>query len=193
MNVNVRQIRGPWDIGYSLDKHTISSTFIGNNEYGYPQFDTVRTETGEALFQLKNRSDRSQVSVIARQLADSLGSYYDSASFIIPMLPSKQRAIQPVIEIARQVAINMDIPCNENILVKTSITAQMKDISKREDRVSTLNSAFEVNDILEDDIADVLIIDDVYDTGSSLIAATNVLRSYEKIGNIYVATVTRIK
>ncbi len=51
--------------------------------------------------------------------------------------------------------------------------------------------AFTVYDILPQGSFDALIIDDLFDTGSSLEAATNVLRNYGKIRNIYVATVTR--
>ena len=40
-----------------LDKYTLSSIPIGRNEFGYMQFNTTRTEVGEALFRLKNRND----------------------------------------------------------------------------------------------------------------------------------------
>ena len=67
MDVNIKQIEGMWTLGYSLDKHTLTSTPIGPNEYGRMQFDTVRPAAGEALFQLKYRSDYSQVLLIAIQ------------------------------------------------------------------------------------------------------------------------------
>jgi len=44
MDVDIKRIDGVWTLGYSLDKHTISSTPIGYNEYGHMQFDTVRPE-----------------------------------------------------------------------------------------------------------------------------------------------------
>lgn len=191
MKVNVRQIKGPWDLGYSLDKHTISSTYLGDNEYGHPQYDTTRSEAGEALFQLKYRSDQSQVAVLARQMAASLGRHFTSTSFVVPMPPSKQRAIQPVTAIATQLAIKMGVLYLENLLVKKTHTAQIKDITSREDRVAALDSAYVVNEVLGDGQYDALIIDDLYDTGSSLAAATIRLRRYRKIGKIFVATVTR--
>ncbi len=191
MNVNVRQIQGPWNLGYSLDKHTISSTYLGEDEYGHPKFDTTRSEVGEALFQLKYRFDQSQAAVLATQMAASLRHHFTSTSFVVPMPPSRQRAIQPVTAIARQVAAEIGVPCLENVLVKTTHTAQMKDIASREDRIAALCSAFVVNDVLADGQYDVLVIDDLYDTGSSLEAATIMLRQYRKIRNIFVATVTR--
>ncbi|NOS87331.1 MAG: ComF family protein [Methylococcaceae bacterium] len=192
MQVNVQKIFGKWDIGYSLDKQTISSVPIGSNDFGYMQYDTTRTEVGEALYQLKYKSDRSKVAMLAKQIVDSLGNPFQSASVIIPMPPSKQRFFQPVKEIAKQVAELMNVPYNENLLVKASSTDQMKNIPS-EERIKVLCSAFKVNDVLADGQYNVLIVDDLYDTGSSLEAATVMLKQYAKINKIFVATITRTK
>lgn len=191
MDVNIKRIDGVWTLGYSLDKHTTSSTPIGYNEYGHMQFDTVRPEAGEALFQLKYRSDFSQVSLIAQQMNKSLGKFFSSCNLIIPMPASKTRTRQPVTEIAKEFAILMGIPCHEDLLVKTGSTPAIKDMATREDKVSALMGAFTVYDVLPSGLYDVLIIDDLFDSGSSLEAATNVLKSYSRIRNVYVATVTR--
>ena len=191
MNVNIKRIDGTWTLGYSLDKHTISSTPIGNNEYGHMQFDTVRAEAGEALFQLKYRSDFSQVSLIAQQMKKSLGNYFSSCNLIVPMPASKVRTRQPVNEIAKELALLMGISCYENLLVKTGSTPAIKDIATREEKISTLMGVFTVNDLLPSGLYDILIVDDLFDSGSSLEAATNVLKGYNKIQNVYVATVTR--
>jgi predicted amidophosphoribosyltransferase len=191
MEVNIRQHSGPWNLGYSLDKHSVRSICIGNNEFGYPIFDTLRTEIGESLYQLKYRFDMSQVDTIANQMVYSLGNYFGNASFIIPMPPSKIRSVQPVVEIAKQVALLMHIPCREDILIKTTHTDQMKDIPLREDRIKALCSSFKINDMLPDGNYDVLLVDDLFDTGSTLEAATIMLQSYSKIRKIFVATVTR--
>ena len=191
MEVNIREIKGNWDLGYSLDKHTLSSTPTGYNEQGHMQFDTVRPAAGEALFQLKYRSDFTQAAIIANQMHTSFSPYFSSAGLVIPMPPSKQRPRQPVIEIARELARLMNRPCYENLLVKTAVTPPMKDIASREEKVNTLINAFTVTDQLPDGLYNVLLVDDLYDTGSSLEAATQVLRGYNKIQHIYVATVTR--
>ncbi|MEW8073917.1 MAG: ComF family protein [Candidatus Thiodiazotropha sp.] len=191
MEVNIQRIYGNWDLGYSLDKHVLSSTYIGDNQWGHPEFDTIRSEVGEALFQLKYRTNFNQVSNIANQLITSLSKYFSSACLVIPMPPSKQRARQPVVEIARTVAENMGIPCYDNLLIKTQDTPQMKDIESRKEKVETLVQAFAINDLLDEGQYDVLIIDDLYDSGSSLEAATRVLREYRKIRYIYIATATR--
>jgi len=191
LEVNIKEIVGVWKLGYSLDKHTIRSIPIGHNEFGHMQFDTIRPEAGESLFQLKYRSDYSQVSLIAQQMIISFGSAFSSVDLVIPMPPSKQRTKQPVIEIAKEFARLKGVPCYENLLVKTTETSSMKDITTREAKVSALMGAFTVYDVLNEGLNDVLVIDDLFDTGSSLEAATKSLRNYSKIRNIYVATVTR--
>lgn len=191
MEVNIKEISGVWTLGYSLDKHTTSSTPIGYNSSGYMQYDTIRPEAGEALFQLKYRSDFSQIPLIAQQMNDSLGKVFASTNLVIPMPASKIRPRQPVTEISKEVARLLGVPCYENLIVKTKETPAMKDITNREEKVEILMDAFTVYDVLNKGLYDVLIIDDLFDTGSSLEAASNVLRGYNKIRNIYVATVTR--
>ncbi|WP_204369078.1 ComF family protein [Methylocucumis oryzae] len=121
----------------------------------------------------------------------SFGKFFSSCSLIIPMPASKVRNRQPVTEIAKELARLMGIPCYENLLVKTGPTPAIKDISTRQEKVSALMGVFTVNDLLPSGLYDVLIVDDVFDSGSSLEAATKMLKGYSKIQNVYVATVTR--
>jgi predicted amidophosphoribosyltransferase len=193
MKGDLKQMIGVWDLGYSLDKQTTRSIPIGPNAHGFMQFDTIRPEAGQSLFLLKNRSDFTQVPIIARQLNASFGSIFKDANLIVPVPPSKFRVRQPVIEIARQLAQLMKIPCHENFLRKTAKTPQMKNIASRADKVAALMNAFVVNDMLGEGLHNVLIVDDIFDTGASLEAATNVLRACGKINRVYVSTVTRKK
>jgi len=193
MKVNIQEIKGNWDLGYSLDIHTLKSEFLGNDPKGDPTFNTTRSEAGEALFQLKYRSNFSQISVIAAQIHKSLSNYFSSANLIIPMPPSKKRERQPVIELAKELAKKMQIPCYENLLIKTDDNVPLKDINNREEKIKTLENIFSVNDQLSTGLYNVLIIDDLIDSGSSLEAATNVLRNYPKVDQIYVSVVTRRK
>lgn len=191
MIVNVQEIAGNWNLGYSLDKHVLKSVYLEDNQWGHPVFDTTRSEVGEALYQLKYRLDFNQVPIIGNQMHVSLASYFPTACLVIPMPPSIKRTRQPVIELARDLASKMRIPCHENLLVKTRDTPPMKDIDTRDEKVETLINAFSVNDQLGSGEHDILVVDDLYDSGSSLEAATTVLRGYSKIRNIFVATVTR--
>ena len=40
-------------MGFALDFHTFSSTFIGYNAFGHPEFETRRPPIGELLYNLK--------------------------------------------------------------------------------------------------------------------------------------------
>ncbi|MEZ9067741.1 ComF family protein [Vibrio atlanticus] len=144
MNVNVKAISGVWDSGYSLDKHIVSSTFIGENEWGHPQFDTTRTDIGEAIFRLKYRSDYSKCNEIAQSINDNIVSKLPEVSFIVAMPPSKVRPKQPVQEIATELANIMGKPCVNGLLIKSQMTPQMKDIETREERIELLLKAFEL-------------------------------------------------
>lgn len=66
MNTNILKIDGEWKSGFVLDWHVDHSEFIGHNQFGHAEYDTVRTDVGEAVFQLKYRSDLSQIDPLAK-------------------------------------------------------------------------------------------------------------------------------
>lgn len=194
MNVNVMKITGNWDLGYVLDWHVESSEFLGHNEFGRAEFDTKRTEIGEALFQLKYRDDTSKIEPLADAMVQNVKSEFQSASFVVPIPPSKSRGTQPAVELARKVAEKMKLPFFENILLKKGTTPQMKDIGSKEERVKALMGCFYVNNGIQNSGSwDVIVIDDLYSSGASLSAATHVLRTYQKVSKIFVAAFSRTK
>lgn len=85
MQVQIRKLEGSWDLGYALHKHTLSSVYLGDDEYGHPRFDTTRSEPGEALYQLKYRADSNQVQPLAAQVQQSLLPLFGKIGLIIPM------------------------------------------------------------------------------------------------------------
>ena len=185
---------GDWDIGYVLDWHVKSSEFLGHNEFGIPEFNTLRTEIGEAIFQLKYRQNQTKIEPLAETMFANLGSVFQTASFAIPMPPSKNHTIQPSVELARKVSEKMRLPFFENILLKRGTTPQMKDIQTREERIKALMGCFHINDAIRNSGSwDVLVIDDLYSSGASLSAAAQILRTYNKVRKIFVAAFSRTK
>lgn len=161
---------------------------------GHDQFDTVRTEVGEAIFQLKYRNDLSQIDVLSSTFVENLGRFFKNVGLVIPMPPSKKRTVQPLTLLAKAVAKKLNKPFFEKILVKNVATPLMKDLVTKEDKKNALKGALSINDeITNDGKWDVLIIDDLYSSGASLGVATDILKTYNKVNNIYVGAFSRTR
>lgn len=190
MQVKLRRIKGPWDEGWVLDKHTLKSEFKGHNEYGHPEFNTTRTEIGEAIFLLKNRNAWDQVLPIALALQANIFPLFKNVGFIVPMPASTPRPRQPVTEVANALAALVGTPVFDNILHKTA-GKPMKDLTTKEDKLEAIGNGFSVTDTIEGNGPwNVLVLDDLFHTGASMESATAALRNYKKIGSIYVAAFT---
>ena len=57
------KIENNWKSGIAYDIHTISSTYLGQDEFGHDRYDTKRSEMGELVYQLKYKTDRWFVSL----------------------------------------------------------------------------------------------------------------------------------
>ena len=101
-----------------LHKHTISSVYLGVDEWGHNRFDNTRSEPGEALYQLKYQSDWSQVEPLAAQIKETLLPLFGKIGLIIPMPASTVRARQPVNELAYALGKLMDTPVFDGMIVK---------------------------------------------------------------------------
>lgn len=191
MKTSVKQIFGNWDLGYSLDKHSISSVPNGTNAYGHVTFDTIRTEVGESIYKLKYRSDWEQVELLAAELAATVYPRFHDVGLVIPMAASTTRSRQPVTEVARALGKIVGKHCYENLIIKTPNGKSLKDLNLKEEKIQALQGTLSLHDEIEDDGTwNALLVDDLYHTGASLEAACAALRTYRKITKIYVATLT---
>lgn len=191
MKVSLRQIHGPWDEGWVLDKHSVGSVCVGHNEFGHPVFDTTRTEVGEATFQLKYRSDWTQAKPLAEAIAKHVYPKLTKVGFIVPMPASTQRARQPVTEVANELGALVTIPVFDNLLLKAANGKSLKNLNTKDEKIEAIGDGFSVSDTITNDGQwNVLVVDDLFHTGASMEAACKVLRTYPKVRNIYVAALT---
>lgn len=194
MKVQVKQINGNWDLGFVLHKHTIKSEFTGYNESGYPCFNTIRTEPGEALYQLKYKDDWKQVNPLAEQLKTTLLPRFGKIDLIIPMPASTAREKQPVNELANTLGQLTRIPVFENMVVKTPSphdSKPLKDMHTREEKDAALAGRFSINQCIGDKVrGNALLLDDIFDTGATMNAACQALRTHPSITHVYVAAIT---
>lgn len=190
MKAKIKQINGKWKLGYALDKHTLSSVYLGDDEYGHPRFQTTRTEVGEATYQLKYRQDWTQVTPLAECLAQTIYPLFKDVGFIVPMPASTIRNRQPVTEVARKLAEIVNIKFTDRILLKQK-GQSLKGLATKEDKVKAIGNSFSLDRIIKNEGQwNVLIVDDLFHTGASMEAAYDQLQAYEKVNNIYVATLT---
>lgn len=194
MKIQLKQLEGSWDAGYALHKHTLSSEFIGYNEFGKPMFNTTRSEPGEALYQLKYRSDWTQVEPLAAQIKASLLPKFGAVGLIVPMPASTTRGRQPVDELAKELGRITNTPVFDDIIVKAPApqgSPQLKNLNTRQEKDEALNGRFSINpSITNDGRWNALLLDDLFDTGATMDAVAKTLKSYDKINNVYVASIT---
>jgi predicted amidophosphoribosyltransferase len=194
MDVQIRKLNGCWDLGYALHKHTLSSVYLGDDERGHPRFDTTRSEPGEALFQLKYRNDQKQVSVLAGQVKDTLLPLFGKIDLIVPMPASTVRTKQPVNELANALGQLTGIPVFENMVVRAptpSGSPPLKDLRTRAEKDSALEGRFSINKCITNEGRwNALLLDDLFDTGATMDAVCQALRTYRKINQIYAAAIT---
>jgi competence protein ComFC len=192
IEINPKEIKGSWDLGYVLDVHTVSSTMIGYNEFGHPEFDTQRSQLGELVYRLKYKGDRNAIPAIVAAVVSFLRCRNIQADVIVPMPPSKsQRAYQPVMEIASALSRELGITLDNASLNKTKATPQMKDIGDFSERVAALESAFAVSKNL--DGKTILLIDDLLQSGATMNVAARTLKQQGHVKAVYAIALTRTR
>lgn len=191
---SVRPIRipGRWREGYALDYHTLSSVYIGDNEYGHPEFDTRRTEIGELLYRLKNRSDRSTVPEIVEATATFLNSWNPGADTIVPVPASRSRAIQPVMLLAEALAERLRMRLAPDWVRKLREIPELKNVYDYSERIRLLAGAHEV-DKAKAHGQRVLVFDDLYRSGATLNVITETLYDEGGVSEVFALTITRTR
>ncbi|WP_186055095.1 ComF family protein [Burkholderia gladioli] len=194
MEVQVRKLQGSWDLGYALHKHTLSSVYVGDDEWGHARFDNTRSEPGEALYQLKYRSDWDQVEPLAAQVQATLLPLFGKIGLIVPMPASTVRAKQPVNELAYALGRLTGIPVFDEIVTKTPVpsgSTPLKNMHTRAEKDAALAGRFGINQcITNEGHWNALLLDDLFDTGATMDAVCQALRTYRKINRIYAAAIT---
>ena len=192
IEIHPKEIKGAWDQGFVLDVHTVSSTMIGYNEFGHPEFDTQRSPLGELLYRLKYRGDKSSIPLIVRAVITFVHNWAIQPDVIVPVPPSKlQRPYQPVIEIASQLSKALQIPLDSASLKKTRSTSQMKDIGDFSERVTALETVFTAGRDLEG--KQVLLIDDLLQSGATMNVAARTLKKQGGVKAVYAIALTRTR
>ena len=178
---------------YQVDAFT--STVFSGNPAAVCLLDTWLDDTVlQAVAAENNLSETAFLVQNTTGFIENLGEFFKTVGLVIPMPPSKNRTVQPLTLLAEAVAKKLDKPFFEKILVKNITTPLMKDLVTKEDKENALKGALSINDeITNDGKWDFLIIDDLYSSGASLGVATDILKTYNKVNNIYVGAFSRTR
>jgi competence protein ComFC len=188
LQINQAKLDGPWTEGYVLDRHTVSSTLIGPN-----QWDTVRTPLGQELYNLKYGGSKAVINIV-----DTCEAFIKSVNWIgevdivVPAPPTRSRAFQPVFSVASELAARLKIPVETAALTKTVVTSQMKDIPSWSEREAKAKESIHAAVV---GIAgkSILLIDDLTESGATLRRSASTLLEDAKVKAVRTLVLTRTR
>lgn len=187
------RIPGRWRDGFVLDYHTLESTYIGDDEYGHPMFDTKRSGIGELLYRLKYRSDRSVVDDLVRTIAEFFRSWNPGVTTIIPVPPSRSdRLQQPVHILAEALSEQVGVPVRRDAVLKVKEIPELKNVYEYDERLRLLEGAYKVQPSVVMG-QNVLLFDDLYRSGATLNAITAALYDEGNVAEVYALAITRTR
>jgi len=186
-------ILGRWQAGFALDYHIVSSTHIGDDEFGHPRFETKRTSLGELVYRLKNGADTSVTPDIVEAAVQFLKRWSPPVSGVIPVPPSNaRRRVQPVPLIGKALAGTLDFEWLGGTVSKIRATPQLKDVLDLDKRTALLTGAFAA-DKERFKGKSVLLFDDLYRSGATMNSIADVLYDQAEVSAVYALTLTRTK
>jgi competence protein ComFC len=189
--IHPQKIEGKWRKGVALDFHTTSSTPIGENEYGHMQFDTVRSAIAELLYQLKYHHNQAGVPEIVATAAGFLRNRHAKFDLIIPVPPSTVRAVQPVFVLADGIGAATGLPVIHCVSATRS-TTQLKNVTDPEKRKELLEGLY-MADARYTSGKNILLFDDLFRSGSTMNAITDVLLQQGGAASVCALTITRTR
>ena len=180
-------IKGSYFEGYALEIHTIKSTLKEDGS-----FETLRTEFGEMLYQLKYNFDKSVIDKIAVKCADTINNLFADIDAIIPSPPSNlNRPFQPVYELAKRISELTDIKLDINYVSKLP-TEQIKSLTESDDRNLVLERAISIKDDRYRN-KNILLFDDLFRSGDTLNIIAKKLKNEGGINSIKALCVTKTR
>jgi len=182
---------GAWRSGYALDLHTLSSEYIGDDEFGHPRFETRRSELGELLYKLKYSQDQGAVAEIADAVMRFLTQRKPPVDILVPVPASNPRPVQPVKLLAAAISEKTGIPLAECVTRKKDVP-QLKDVLDLDKRTELLEGAHVVDATAARDKR-ILLFDDLYRSGATMNAITRDLYDSGKAAEVFALTITRTR
>lgn len=189
--INPQRIHGNWLMGVALDLHTESSVYLGVDERGRDMFNTTRTALGELLYRLKYRQDMTAAQEIIDTASGYLIQRHKVSEILVPVPPSTVRPFQPVMILARGIGARVGLPVVD-CLSFTRPPSAVKNVTDRQQRARLLQGLHAV-DARQTRHKHVLLFDDLFRSGATLNAITDVLLNDGQAASVRVLTITRTR
>lgn len=192
MSINPTMLIGNWDEGYALDRHVISSVPIGEDPYGYMQFNTKRSEMGELIYHFKYKGKYRNLDKIIELAKPFIIEWAitKSIDIVLPVPSSNEyRLYQPAFEIAKAIADLLNVGYNDTVLQKIS---SLQSKSLNQDEKQKISGTI-IKRKMANKEHNLLLVDDLYQTGTTLTECVNEMRKDDKVLKIYVLTMTKTK
>lgn len=188
---NPQPIVGSWLYGVTLDVHSLHSSVSGLNPAGHTTFDTTRSELGELLYRLKYGGDLSAVGEIVECAVRFLAPHRDKIDLIVPVPASTARPHQPVLVLAEGIGEKLGLPVVESVKAGRA-TRQLKDVMDPDRRRELLAGLYEID---PGGVAGrhVLLFDDLYRSGATMNAITELLLGRGQAASVRTLAITRTR
>jgi predicted amidophosphoribosyltransferase len=188
----VCKLDGNWSKGLAYDIHTLKSEYLGQDAHGHDIFENTRSPMGELVYKLKYHGDTSVVGEILNLLSKEVD--FSRVDVIIPIPPSnKNRIIQPVYIIATAIGERFGVQVCQDAIIKLDGSHQLKEITDSEQRITELKKYMRLTNKYDLDCKTVLLLDDLYRSGSTLNVATELLLKIAKVKKVYVLAMTKTR
>ncbi len=188
--MNPIKLYGNWTEGYALDNHVLQSVYIGDDPFGNPRFDTTRSVLGELLYKMKYNGHHNTTKDIMEIITPFLNEWLSDKQIdsVIPVPPSHLRYLQPVFLLAEAIADKYNTYYVEDVLIKTS-SEEAKNMPKNNKHLDgTISKQKKANRN-----CNVLLVDDLFSTGSTVTECVNILQTDPMIKNIYYLAITKTR
>ena len=184
------KIEGLWTEGYAVDRHVIKSVHLGYDEFGHDVYETTRSKLGELIYKMKYNGHSDTSGEIVDIITPFLNMWLTDKKIncVIPVPQTKQRINQPVFLIAEKIAAVYEIGYDSTVLEKTSPVASKdmcRDNKSVDGTIKKLKQATARRTIL--------LVDDLYSTGSTANECVRVLKEDELVDDVYFLAITKTR
>lgn len=174
-----RPLKGPWLAGWALDFHSRYDGDVAS-----------RSLIGDLVFRYKYNGEQQLAQELVQRWLDLLRAHPELPGFdaIIPVPPSVHRASDPMMVLAQALATSLKIPAWTNVLIKTRATRPQKEMTSLAQKRANVAGAFALSGEVRG--TQIILIDDLYDSGATLEEVAHVL-ARGGIARIIVLTLTK--